>query len=224
MFGLNAQTKIRGFGKLKLGSTTEILNDMGYSKIERISNDDDYYEKVYDNPKAKKIFELIADTNEKYQVVSSSLDKRVRVFKVPKYSVTKNIKIESVELTFFNDSLIYIQCDYNEQLTEALTIKYGEPEIDIKEKEKQFTSTYTGNAITKIEETFTSEWQTNDSMVSCRSFLKKYYNSDGEERFISYVSLSDISHFAEIMEEEKRVKERIKNRELLEKKKALEGF
>ena len=222
--GLNAQTKITGFGKLKLGSPVTIINELGYNKIEPISKSDDYFRKVYGNTSGTKIYELIADSTQEYQVQGSSLDPRVKVYFVPKYSVTDNIEIKSVKLKFFNDSLIEIFCDGNSKLEEALTIKYGEPKKDLKEKEKTYTYTYTGAKVTKTDQTFTSEWQTNDKNITCRRVLMKYYNDEGKENYISYVRLANTSHDNDISKVENLIKERIKNRKLLEKKKALSGF
>lgn len=222
-FAGNSQTKITGFGKLKLGSPITMINEMG-NKVEPISNNKDYIRKVYKNTTSNNIFELLADSTQKYQISDVSLDSRVRVFVIPKYSITETIEIKSVVLKFFKDMLIEIHCDGNEKLDEALTLKYGEPEKDLKKEEHQFTYTYTGNKVTKIDQTFTSKWQTNDPNISCTSTLMKWYSSKGEENFASFVLLSDKSHNDEIIKTETAIKERIKNRELLQKKQSLEGF
>jgi hypothetical protein len=225
--GLNAQTKITGFGKLKLGSPITIISEMGYS-VESISTNQDYYKKIwkskYSGTSATKIYEFIADSTQDSQITSSSLDPRVRVFWISNYSVTDGIEIKAVKLKFFNEKLIDIYCDGNEKLDEALTIKYGDPQKDVKEEEKKFTYTYTGNTVTKIDRTFTSKWETNDKNITCVGVLMKWYNNEGEENYLTYVQLSDNSYNEEINKVETTIKERIKNKKQLIKKQSLDGF
>jgi len=223
IIGLSGQTKITGFGKLRLGDSISIVNEMGYD-VETVTKDNDYFSKVYKNSRATKIYELVADSTEERPVTGSSLDLRVRVFAAPKYSVTDNIEIKSVQLKFFKNRLIEINCDGDSKLEEALTLKYGEPKKNLKEKENKFTYTYTGNTVTKTDQTFTSEWTTNDKNISCTSVLSKWYSSKGEASYLSYINLADNSHNEDIRKTEEAVKERLKNRELLKKKESLNGF
>lgn len=218
-----SQLKINGFGKLKLDDPVTIVNQMGYEVIP-ISTQDEYFSKVYKKYNSTKIYELLPDTIQNYKISSSSLDKRVRVFSIPKYPVTEKIEIKLVTLKFFNNKLIDIFCDLTIELTDALTTKYGEPKIKVEEEDHEFVNSYSGNSVTKTDKTFTSTWETNDLNISCTSLLKHYYNDKGEENFISFVHLYNTSYGEEIRKAEDSINKVIVQKKLLLKKKELDEF
>jgi hypothetical protein len=222
-FGLCAQDKITGFGKLKLGSPITIIYEMGYD-VKPVTSMSEYVNYVYEYNFSTDIYEILSDSTQKSRIPETPIDHRVKTFVVPKYAVTDNIEIKGIKLKFFNDSLISIQCNANKDLEEALTLKYGEPKKDLREKEHQFTYTYTGNTVTKIDRFFTTTWETNDKNISCTSVLMSWYSDNGKENIKAYVLLSNNLYINKINDAEIIIRKRIKDRELSQKKQSLDSF
>jgi hypothetical protein len=213
--------KITGFGKLKLGMDVKDLEELKEAKAMKTYND--FISKVYKNYSNNTVYEQIADTT-KIERGFGSPDKKVRIFTVPKINVTDEIVLKFVELKFYDDKLYYIRCDYDKNLIDALTLKYGEPKVETKEEDKEFTYTYTGNKITKKERKFTSNWNTSDVNVICTSLMSNYFNSKGEESFLSYVNLYNKQTLIMISKSESDFFDKKKAKEEAEKKAKLSKF
>ena len=201
-FGVNAQTKITGLGKLELGSPIAIINELGF-KVKPIL----YHEigkelELIRNFHSNRAFEFIADNPEKHSAPYSSLDKTVRLFFIPKLYVSDIIEFESVRLKFFNGKLVEIECSYSGNLIEALTLKYGEPKNDFKEADCVFTNFDTGIRVEKKVKVYTSIWQNSDLHIFCTSLVLKYLGDDGKEMQDSKVKLSDDTYSVEIKKAE----------------------
>jgi hypothetical protein len=219
--GLIANAQITGFGKIKLGMSIGQIDEIKNSK--KITDEMVYISKVWNNHSNTESYELVVDTTTLYSQLGS-LDLRVRTFTVPSIKINENIEIELVELKFFNDTLYSIHCDYNREVVEALTIKYGEPKTDIKEEEHQFVYTYTGNTVTKTDRKIRSNWDTGNSDISCESLLWKYYSDKGEERFISYIELVNYKIGKDVKLTEDNFRDKIRKRIEEKKKKSVSDF
>lgn len=213
--------KIIGFGKVKLGMDVKDLEELKEAKA--MKNYDDFISKVYKNYSNNTVYEQILDTT-KIERGFASLDKKVRIFTVPKINVTDEIVLKFVELKFYDDKLYYIKCDYDKNLIDALTLKYGEPKVETKEEDKEFTYTYTGNKITKKERKFTSNWSTGDINIICVGMMSNYFNSKGEESLLSYVNLYNKQTLIMVSKSESDYLNRKKAKEEAEKKAKLSKF
>ena len=220
---LFAQLKIKGFGKLKLDSPISIIYDMG-KKIIPINSSTEYSYKVYKKYTSKDIFELKADTTQTYMVSNSSVNKRIRVFVIPKYKVMKGITMSGVRLRFYDDKLISVHCDTSEGLEDAITTKYGKPTIDIRKEEKIFTNSATGRKVVKEDAFYTTSWSTYDSVISCESRLIQYHDDEGEANYIKYTYLSNSIFDKQIRKSEDSIKKAIKIRKLMRDRKELDKF
>ena len=204
-FGVNAQTKITGLGKLELGSPIAIINELGFKVKTILSNEFGKELELIRNSHSNRAFEFIADNPEKHSASYSLLDKTVRLFFIPKLYVSDIIEFKSVRLEFFNGKLVEIECDYSGNLIETLTLKYGEPINDFKEADCVFTNFDTGIRVEKKVKEYTSIWQNSDLHIFCKCLVMKYLGDDGKEMQDSKVKLSDDTYSEEIKKAENRV-------------------
>lgn len=213
--------KITGFGKLQLGMSVSDLDELKEAK--EMTSYIDYVMKVYRKIDNKTVYEQIFDST-KVQRSFASPNNKVRIFTVPKIKITDNIALILVELKFYEDKLYDILCNTNTDVDEALTFKYGAPKIEKKVEEKKFTYTNTGNTVTKIENTYTSTWNTNDTNIDCHSYIRNLFDNEGKESYISFIKLNNMSIVDNVYVFEKKyfVAEKIKKEAL--KKAKLSGF
>ncbi|MDR1199896.1 MAG: hypothetical protein LBK94_12955 [Prevotellaceae bacterium] len=134
----DTQKIIDGIGKLKLGSSPSVLSEIGYDLGKAIQVDDGttYIRKVYGKYTENIIYQLFSDTKDKYGISDASHHPLVKVFYIPKYEPVDNIVCEGLTLKYFNDSLYYINTRNPFKLGDAFKLKYGEPELDLKDKEQ----------------------------------------------------------------------------------------
>ena len=90
----------------------------------------------------------------------------VKIFKIDKYSIS-GIPFEKLYLTFFKDTLVKIDCNDNEKITEALTYKYGEAKVI-----KDIISIRCGDKF--IDKTNTSKLWQNERLMAV-TFLSDYF-------------------------------------------------
>ena len=202
-------TKITGMGKLKLGDSISLINNLGYT----IVSIKDYGE--ISKNKAN-ICRLIADTNAtSYQpTLYAKTDPRCQVFTVPKINIGLDIEIKNVQLYFFNEILVKIVCDANTKLTEAMTLKYGKPILKSWSRE--------GDSGIYEDVTYYETWKLGET--EAREYLSVSYSKDHEKSISSSFQLSNEIVTAIIDKESKLIEERAKQIELEKKKKSLEGF
>jgi hypothetical protein len=213
-----AQTKQHpnGIGKLKLGSSIDLVKDLGFDVIP--IND---YSQSFAKP--NRIYEFISDTNSVGQAtIYGKPDPRVRVFKVPLINIADGIDIKNSILTFMNDTLISVNCEYNGKVNEALDVKYGKSETVVKEEPHKFTRTYTGEEITLIDVTYTNDW--GDGNIECTSMLKKYYSGSIEAKYLSYFCILNKKAIEDINKVSLEFSKRAKKRLADDKKKSLSDF
>jgi len=201
-FGVHAQTKITGLGKLELGSPITIINELGFKVKPILSNEFGKELEQIRNSYSNRAFEFFNDNTKKHSVPYSPLDRTVRFFFIPKLYVSDAIKFESVRLKFFNDKLVEIECSYSGNLIETLTLKYGEPKDGFKDADYIFTDLNTGESVPKKVKEYTTIWQNIDKHIFCTSIVLKYFGDDGKEMQESNVKLSDDTYSEEIKKAE----------------------
>jgi hypothetical protein len=214
-----SQTSIKGIGFLKLGTTTSTLFnllDIDINKIAKCSTQSDTY-----NYKGK-VIELISDTTNLDKPIYATYCNNARVFHVPSIKLNDEIEIEDIYLTFYFDSLVGITSDKNSELDKALTTKYGEPIVDLKEKSKEYTLG-NGTTVTLTDQAFSSVWG-NDPEIQCLSYINKYYSTSINPNYISYFNMKYIKIGVIIYKENEKVETKIKERLEQIKKAKLKDF
>ena len=209
----NAQGILNGIGKLKLGSSSRILTEIGYDSKNVIitdksvftknlgdNNSDNYMRrwhhqdlssKIYSlelKNKGKKVYKLVIDEKDEFGFVDASFHPSVSVFYIPKYEVAPGVVCEQIILKYFNDALYYIEVWNPKKLEEALRQKYGDPEININETEKQYINNY-GNTIVKTDINKLSVFSTGDPETHCKSISVIWHDSRGSRMFLDYLIL-----------------------------------
>ena len=222
--------QLEGIGKFKINKTTiSIVNDL--SKELRVSlkkinssqqefdedRNDDHYIGNY-------ILELIRDTINQYESPAySSNCPNVKVFKIRSYEIA-GIKIEKIYLHFYNDILIEFECENNDQLREAMRLKYGKSKLDFKEKEIKCTYTSNGNQITYKEISSTESWYNSDTTVTGTCLLNVYYSEKCEKSTINILSISNYKFSKTIYDCDKANREATEARKNAQKKSKLSEF
>lgn len=181
--------KINGIGKFKINETKVSIID----SLKREMNLDVEILKKYkyvDSKKANLLAEIVSDTTKDNYMGNpySLLCQNTRVFFIGSYYIS-GIELLNIKLYFHNDVLIGFNCDFNNELNDALTIKYGKPKIEYQEKNINCEVKLTGNIIARTESNSTQIWQNNDIQASIK--ISKYYDSDCNEKIISYFSLQN---------------------------------
>jgi hypothetical protein len=202
-------TKITGVGKLKLGDSISLINNLGYPIVPvRTRNE-------FSSNKSN-ICQLIADTNSTsyQQTLYAKADPRCQVFVVPKINIGLDIEIVNVQLYFYNDILVKIVFDANTKITEAMTLKYGKPSVKSWERE--------GDSGIYEDVTYYQTWKLGET--EAYEYLNVKYSKDHEKSYTSSFQLSNEITMDMIDKESKLIEERAKQRELEKKKKSIEGF
>jgi hypothetical protein len=205
--GYFSQTSIKGIGLLKLGSTTSAvfnLIEVDVETIAKCSTQSETYKFT------NKVIELLSDTTTLDKPIYATYCNNARVFHVPSIKLSDEIKIEDVYLTFYFDTLVSITSDKNSELNKALTTKYGEPVVDLKENSKEYTLG-NGTPVTLTDQTFYSVWG-NDPEIKCLSFLSKYYSTSINPDYISYFNLKYSKIDLKIYKESEKIETKIKDR------------
>lgn len=212
-----AQNKISGFGKLQLGMTINDIPELLIAK--KITTSEQYYSSVYNNTSMNN-YEVVCDTLEKSP--QGTCDMRVREFQLGRFYITESIELKDIKLKFFNDTL-YSIITSDSKLDDLITAKYGSGVTTVKEKDHIFQNGY-GATFVKTDQTFTTTWDTNISKVFCYYTFMSKHNNRGEKSIISFTHLHNITHVADIIEENNKVKGRISQRITDSKKKDLDDF
>lgn len=223
-FCILAQNQISGIGKLKLYSPLSLISELGYTNDTKvINNQTDYFTLVYEKFSGDKMYEIVQDSITEFGY-GGYYNRDVRVFYLPSYQVVPTITINCLELTFYKDSLISINCFPSEELKEALDLKYGHSKIDLKEKDHTYTNTYTGTIVVKTDQTITKTWNTNLKDVICQSVVTVWYNDKAEKLTICKFELSDNLYLSRLSEIENGIKIRISERKELARKQRYDGI
>jgi hypothetical protein len=212
------QQKITGFGKLQLGMSVKDIPELMNPIL--INSEVNYIQKAYKNTSSIS-YELVADTLDAYNAYGE-FDQRVRCFQIGSYYVTETIKLEDIELKFFDDSLYEITVNGTD-LSDILKTKYGAPKVDEKDEDHTYVNGY-GNESIKTDKTFHEVFNTNIPNVSCVHLLMSWYNDHGEENFVNQTTLKNSKYDIRIETETNLMKKRIQDKKDEEKKKSVEGF
>jgi len=184
-------TKIKGFGKLKLWESSKVITEAGMP-IVSIRTNTEYMNRVYEKKKGATIYELVYNSNGKDKINEATSDKRVKIYCLPNFQITDQIKLLAVTLKYFNDSLFSVECKYNRDLEGALTLKYGDPKTSVDSK--------------GIDKTYTTEWKTDNYDVVCRSILDIWHDPpEYKESSLNYIYLTDMSYFNKMKEAERNI-------------------
>jgi hypothetical protein len=225
VFAINAfcQTQLTGIGQLKLYSSISQLPELGNNdNIKLIKTQEDFFKYAYDKTSGE-ICEIVQDsmTGEGY---GGYYNKDIRKFYIPAYKVIPTLEVKCLNLVYYKDSLISIKCSSSSELTEALDLKYGKSDVDVKKEDHTFTYTYTGEKVVKTDETYTQKWQTNAKNVSCKNILMSWYNDKAERLTANNFYLTDTYYVNKISDIEDGIKNRMKEREESAKKQKYDGL
>jgi len=219
-----SQTPLTGIGKLKLYSPISLINELGYNENTKIiDNKSDFFKYAYKKSSGDNIYEIVQDsTKEKFY--GGYYNKDVRKFYLPSYKVIPTLEINCLNLVFYKDTLISIKCNGSTELGEALDLKYGNSNLDLKTEDHTFTYTYTGATVIKTDETYTKTWNTNTKNITCNSVLMIWYDSKGEKLSDYTFSLSDNYYEKIISDIESKITKQIEKREKMSKKQKYDGI
>jgi hypothetical protein len=195
---LNAQQQISGFGKLKLGNPIGSFVDT--INIKKIFTRDEYFDNLYLHPTSVPI-EFVSDTITGYVETDCYLNKNVKTIYLPKFQILENLILNNVYLSFYNDSLFAISAERNQDLEDALKLKYGTPKEDVSEKYGNYGK----------NQFFLTTYE-NDDFVYCRSSIYKYFDKNYEANFITNIKLNNKIITNIVENEENIIKNRITKR------------
>jgi len=222
---IKSQTSIYGIGKLKLGSPTSLISELGInSEIQIVSKKTDYVLNVAMHYSGSKVYEIVCDTLKGPRIYESYYNPNVRFYYITDYEIVPGLKVQGLELRFYKNSLYSIKCNASPNLEEALTLKYGKPEKILDSKNNEFTYTYTGAKVIKTDISEVTNWKMNSDNVKCKMILMKWHNNKGVENVKYDFEFSDISHDEEISSIEAKLKLYFKDKEISKKKNSLVGF
>jgi hypothetical protein len=117
-----------------------------------------------------------------------------RNFYIGTLKINEELTLHAIKLYFYDNKLCKIEVNEND-LTEVLTFKYGEPKEDIKTKKVLFTNML-GTTIEKEEITKTYEWNVESQKIYTKVYNK--YSDKGENSNHKYTCIIDPQY--EIME------------------------
>lgn len=117
------------------------------------------------------------------------LNPNVEKYFIKIFPITDEIKLENVELFFYNGQLEYFTINNNKSVSDALDLKYGESNSEVKTKEVTCTYTYTG--ATKIEKDIevTKTWD-NPNGIQIKDYQHLYYDDKCKAQVITLFTVS----------------------------------
>jgi len=220
---VNAQELNFGLANLKLYSSLDLINSIGFNeKTPKIKNYSDYINYI-EYKKDLIVYEVVNDSTSDDNY-NGYFNPDVRYFIIPKYRLINELYINELELIFYKNKLIKFSSKCSSELNEALNIKYGKADVKVEHKDKVFTFVNTGAKITKTEDTYYSTWDVNSLEIKCSSMLWKYYDDNGKEKYINDFEFYDIKLMKEVSEQEDIINKRIRDRENEAKKSSLKGL
>ncbi len=223
--GFSQEQKIEGIGQFKISKTPiSYLNDLASQmgvEIKQISDNG----KLYDIEKRSTSFiiQLIKDPSKTgfSEIIYSTDCPQYSVFLVSGLTIS-TFTFNNVYLTFYRDTLIRFKSDYVEKLDEALTIKYGKPELFDDEKDITCVYTYTGATIKKKEMNLKQTWK--NEFIEAVISNWQFYTSDCKEHIVSDFSVENTEYMHLLYQCEKDQKDADKQKEKDELKKKSDGL
>lgn len=222
-----AQQKIDGIGQFRIGKTTsdiitQISDDKRVKVKESHSAMDEFRVDGSLYKKTKNIFIVSEPKPGDIDNPNYLHNSDHKCYFIDYYEVS-SVPISKLYLHFYKDTLYSIRCDGGIELTDALTLKYGEPAIETETKKVKCSSRLAGEF--EVEErNHTSKWNTGIDSVKAVSYTSLYYNSKCEKSFLSffYITNEEISARLNSIEIDYRANK--KSQQNIEKKKVLSDF
>ncbi|MFT3679476.1 MAG: hypothetical protein QM791_04340 [Ferruginibacter sp.] len=220
---VNGQDKIEGIGKFK-------LNKLTYLQLDSLAQEWQYGRDAtrkfseYSSYAGQKnyLIQLLPDTLKEYGSPPHTHHcKQTRVFYIPTIKVS-DIELKDLFLTFYNDTLVELDVEYSSQIVKALSLKYGEPTIEEKEKDIQCTLSLTGSSIALKEKMYYQHWVNNT--IRCMAVIGTYYNNDCEKRTLKYINIFATNIYEELRKCDEEAQGKIINKKDQELKKKLDDF
>jgi hypothetical protein len=131
---------------------------------------------------------LVVPSEDGNYTVHSTLCPKAQVYYLSSYEVA-GIRLSEVYLTFYSKKLIEFKCEYSSELVDALTLKYGKPKTDIKERPRNCVFVHTGNKITYKDVTTRESWE--NGGIHASATIMKWYDSSCEKHLGSYFAISN---------------------------------
>ncbi|HLX93403.1 MAG TPA: hypothetical protein VKR32_17080 [Puia sp.] len=129
----------------------------------------------------------VGDTTKLYYAVPE--DSVTELWAADHYPIA-GITVENLKLTFFKDTLYSIECEFSDELKDALTAKYGNPKIS---KKAKIITCRNGLGITynETEETFTTSFPTVSSRITASGIVSAYFNDKCEKQYLNFYLVAD---------------------------------
>lgn len=187
---LFSQEKFLGIGIFKLGVDTasvinyaesvnckvSTINDgMILYKIERENNKNDLLKIDSKN----NVYRLERGKN----MYSMSKCPLIKEYFLNQYTVS-GIKLYNVRLEFYKNKLYSVKCNYGPDINDAMSLKYGKPELNRITKKVNCVFRLTGVKEELTEDSFYQKWKNNN--ILALGFSSAYYNDKCEKQYLSY--------------------------------------
>lgn len=165
-----AQEKFTGIGIFQIGSDTSIVYEFAKSfknkvKIYKKASDASYMHNMATNSAMVKnktiepfVYKYEYDGKDRYVKTLVSQCPEISEFHITKYDVS-GITITGIKLRFFKNKLISFSSNYNKEISNAMTSKYGAPHLEVKEKEYKCEYSLTGIEKSILSKTYINKWQ-----------------------------------------------------------------
>jgi hypothetical protein len=190
-----SQNKIEGFGNYKINKMT-VLSFQDFAeansfKMGSINSFSEYSQFKKDNYlpylRNKKVFvaEVFHNSLKNYNSPpNSNICKNSRVFYIPATEIA-TIKFEETFLTFFNDTLVRIDTDYNSEIEKPLKLKYGEPKTTNYSDTINCIEEISEKKYTETEKSIFKVWENGN--INCTLLLASKFNNECEKELLSAI-------------------------------------
>ena len=230
-------------GRLKLGVCIDDLPELKSENIIKVNslNIVEYYENenYKDYNKEGKNYEFNHDTITIIHInpIENPILKNERVFLVKNLQISDNITLNNVHLRFFNDFLYHIELsslfnDYTnmrnseaipENFIDAITIKYGNPKLDVEKKDIVFQNGY-GAKFTKTERHYTETWFNTNDNISMWLYTGFLYTDDGKEFMSRLFQVYNVKTKNKVDRIKSKLREKLEKQKENEKKNKFKDF
>lgn len=216
-----------GIGPFIIGKTSiSIVEDIAKENKLKVKQSTETKDILYPKGPAKKkttmVF-LLAEGKDKYSSHSYFINSPIIKTYFIDYMEISTVPFEHVYLKFINDTLYDFHTKSSSQIDEAMTIKFGKPEMEEKKKKVECVSRVAGNF--NLEEySYTSTWKLKDTNSVAYSYIRRYFDYKCEERFTNFFSFYSKRLIKKAHEEENRINQNKDAEDEATKKKRLSGF
>ncbi|SDS82192.1 hypothetical protein SAMN05216490_1883 [Mucilaginibacter mallensis] len=174
--------KFTGIGIFKIGIDTNVLMAYAEKNVEDIVDCNDFSE--LQNKRVSNItggrLELIrlktADSGSIGADVIQSYCPFVTQYVLTAYKINGDLIITNIRLTFFKNSLVKFESDYDKLIEDALTVKYGDGELKVTETKSSCYHNLTGITTPLIAKEYSKEWY--NGLITVYSDLFESYDDN----------------------------------------------